>query len=148
MSKDFSAYLAELRDKLNSVATVSEEKDIAILETSCTISTPLEFRESAVKTGETVYAIGSSLGLTGSLSNGIISSAEREVDGNTYIQTTAPISSGNSGGPLIDEYGKVVGITTASFNTPLLTFSLAASGPREAVLPTFLLVLVKNLEWS
>ena len=67
-----------------------------------------------MKTGETVYAIGSSLGLTGSLSNGIVSSAEREVEGQTFIQTTAPISSGNSGGPLLDSKGRVIGITTAS----------------------------------
>ena len=100
---------------VNKVLGYSESKDIAILSTSCTSSIPLEIRKTAVKTGETVYAIGSSLGLTGSLSNGIISSAEREVEGHTYIQTTAPISSGNSGGPLLDNEGRVVGITTASF---------------------------------
>jgi len=93
----------------------SEARDIAILQTSCTASDPLKIRTSSVKTGETVYAIGSSLGLEGSLSDGLISSAEREVEGNIYIQTTAPISSGNSGGPLLDKEGQVVGITSASF---------------------------------
>ena len=101
--------------EVNKVLGYSESKDIAILATSCTNSVPLEIRTSTVKTGETVYAIGSSLGLTGSLSNGIVSSAEREVEGHTYIQTTAPISSGNSGGPLLDSEGRVIGITTASF---------------------------------
>ena len=93
----------------------SESKDIAILSTSCNNSVPLKIRSSAVKTGEKVYAIGSSLGLSGSLSDGIVSSAEREVEGHIYIQTTAPISHGNSGGPLLDSKGYVVGITTASF---------------------------------
>lgn len=93
----------------------SIEKDIAILSTYCSNSMPLSIRSSTVKTGETVYAIGSSLGLTGSLSNGIVSSAQRDIDGETFIQTTTPISPGNSGGPLIDKDGKVVGITTASF---------------------------------
>ena len=49
------------------------------------------------------------------MSDGIISSAEREIDGKIYIQTTAPISYGNSGGPLLDKQGKVVGITSSSF---------------------------------
>ena len=44
-----------------------------------------------------------------------VSAAEREVDGQTHIQTTAPISHGNSGGPLLDKEGKVIGITSASF---------------------------------
>ena len=93
-----------------------KDRDIAILATTCSYSTPLTVRNSNVKTGETVYAIGSSLGLTGSLSDGIISTAQRNVDGYDFIQTTAPISHGNSGGPLIDENGLVIGITSASFS--------------------------------
>ncbi len=92
------------------------DRDIAILSTTCSSSEPLTIRNTPVKTGETVYAIGSSLGLSGSLSDGIISSAEREVNGSSYIQTTAPISHGNSGGPLIDKDGKVIGITSASLD--------------------------------
>lgn len=101
--------------KIDKVLGYDIDRDIAILSTKCTSSTPLIIRESAVKTGEIVYAIGSSLGLSGSLSDGIISAAEREFDGQIYIQTTAPISHGNSGGPLIDKEGKVIGITSASF---------------------------------
>lgn len=101
--------------KVTQVLKYSEEKDIAILSTTRQTSVPLKIRTTEIKTGETVYAIGSSLGLTGTLSNGIISSATREVDGNIYIQTTAPISHGNSGGPLLDEDGYVIGITTAYF---------------------------------
>lgn len=91
-------------------------EDIAILGTSCSNSTPLEIRETAVKTGETVYAIGSSLGLSGTLSSGIISAADREVDGYHFIQTTAPVSQGNSGGPLLDKSGRVVGIVSATIS--------------------------------
>ena len=101
--------------EVKKVLGYNESKDIAILSINCTSSIPLQFRKSNVKTGETVYAIGSSLGLEGSLSDGIVSTAEREVDGNVYIQTTAPISHGNSGGPLLDKDGYVVGITSASF---------------------------------
>lgn len=99
--------------KVEHVLGYSAEKDIAILATSYNNSKALAFRSDNINTGETIYTIGSSLGLTGSLSNGIISSSERIINGNTYIQITAPISKGNSGGPLLDETGKVIGITSA-----------------------------------
>lgn len=89
------------------------DRDIAVLSTNYTNSNPLPIRSAPAKTGETVYALGSSKGLTGTLSNGIISAADREIAGNTYIQTTAPVSHGNSGGPLVDVDGKVVGIICA-----------------------------------
>ena len=98
-----------------SVVGYSVELDIAILSTSHKNSKTVSFRSSEVHTGETVYALGSSLGLTGTFSEGVISTAERELDGNKYIQTTAPISSGNSGGPLVDSEGNVIGITSAGF---------------------------------
>lgn len=92
-----------------------KERDIAILDIGYTPETVLRKRTTPVTTGETVYALGSSLGLTGSFSEGMISTAERELEGVTYLQTTAPISHGNSGGPLVDTHGNVVGITTAGF---------------------------------
>lgn len=101
--------------KVTAVLGYDANRDIAILATTCKQSTPLTIRTASVKTGEKVYAIGSSLGLTGSLSDGIISAVNREVEGYTYIQTTAPISHGNSGGPLVDSKGQVVGIVCASF---------------------------------
>lgn len=64
--------------------------------------------------GETVYAIGSSEGYTLSFSSGVVSSSLRYDGGVSYIQHTAPISHGNSGGPLINEYGFVIGVNTAS----------------------------------
>lgn len=101
--------------QVTAVKGYDANRDIAILSTKCTISTPLSIRKTPANTGEKVYALGSSLGLTGSLSDGIVSAVNREVEGNSYIQTTAPISQGNSGGPLVDAKGNVVGIICASF---------------------------------
>lgn len=67
-----------------------------------------------VLTGASVYAIGSPLGFKNSFSAGIISSASRAVEGMTFIQTTAAISSGSSGGALLDRTGRVIGVTTAT----------------------------------
>ena len=101
--------------QVTAVLGYDADRDIAVLSTTCQTSKPLPLRSESAKTGEKVYALGSSLGLTGSLSDGIVSAVNREVEGNVYIQTTAPISQGNSGGPLVDEKGTVIGVVCASF---------------------------------
>ena len=64
-----------------------------------------------LKVGAKVYAVGAPKGLELTLSDGIVSSL-REVKGGQYIQTTAAISPGSSGGGLFDEHGALVGLTT------------------------------------
>jgi len=71
---------------------------------------------STVVGGATVYAIGSPLGLQNTISQGIISNANRLLDDISFIQTSAAISSGSSGGALINKYGEVIGITSAKFS--------------------------------
>jgi hypothetical protein len=70
-------------------------------------------------TGDEVYAIGAPLGLSESVSKGIISNCDRTIKGVKFIQTDAAINAGNSGGPLINKKGEVLG---------LLTFKITASG--------------------
>lgn len=67
--------------------------------------------ESGLKVGEKVFAIGSPLGLERTVTEGIISTASRVMQGNLYLQTTAQINPGNSGGPLFNLRGEVVGVT-------------------------------------
>lgn len=107
-----------------SVLGYDADRDLAILSTGCTQSIPLSFRTEPAKTGEQVYAIGSSQGLTGTFSDGIVSAIDRKVNENVFIQTTAPISQGNSGGPLVDAKGEVVGIV-CSFITSGQNLNLA-----------------------
>ena len=97
-----------------------EERDLAVLKAIGATDLPVaEFGDSnAVEVGDKVYAIGNPLGLElrGTLTDGIISALDRDVhvDGHTLelIQTNAAINVGNSGGPLINEYGQVIGINT------------------------------------
>ncbi len=94
-----------------------QENDLAILKVEAENLPAAEFRDSDLLTvGDQVYAIGNPLGvdLQGTLTDGIVSAINRdvEVDGRimTLIQTNAALNTGNSGGPLINEYGQVVGI--------------------------------------
>ncbi|MEY3026852.1 MAG: Serine protease Do-like HtrA [Planctomycetota bacterium] len=61
--------------------------------------------------GQGVFAIGNPLGLERTLTQGVVSTTQRNFDGLTYIQTDTPINPGNSGGPLFNTKGEVIGIT-------------------------------------
>ena len=61
--------------------------------------------------GDRVFAIGSPLGLERTVTEGILSTKTRELEGELYLQTTAQINPGNSGGPLFNMRGEVVGVT-------------------------------------
>lgn len=63
-----------------------------------------------LKQGQTVFAIGAPLGLDRTVSQGIVSNRNRPIDGRVFIQTTTEISPGNSGGPLFNLKGEVVGV--------------------------------------
>lgn len=81
---------------------------------------PLEIiSSSTLKVGDPVVVVGTPYGLAGSMSNGIVSALNRTLTTSTQstivgvIQTTAPLNPGNSGGPLMNYQGQVVGIATA-----------------------------------
>ncbi len=65
----------------------------------------------ALAVGESVFAIGSPLGLERTVTEGILSTKTRQMGGELYLQTTAQINPGNSGGPLFNLNGEVVGVT-------------------------------------
>lgn len=70
--------------------------------------TAIKRRVAPLRTGERAYAIGFPLGLNKSITQGLVNSHSEE-----YVQFDAPISSGNSGGPLVDKDGMVIGVVTA-----------------------------------
>ncbi|HEY5298615.1 MAG TPA: trypsin-like peptidase domain-containing protein [Verrucomicrobiae bacterium] len=65
----------------------------------------------SLSVGDTVFAIGSPLGLERTVTQGIVSTKTRELEGELYLQTSAQINPGNSGGPLFNLAGEVVGVT-------------------------------------
>ncbi len=108
------------------IAGVDAANDIAILTTDAPVSEyqPLDIvSSSSVSVGDAVVAIGSPYGLSGTMTTGIISALDRTItvsedSGSSYqmtglLQTSAPINSGNSGGPLMTYDGRVIGMTTA-----------------------------------
>ena len=95
-----------------------EQTDLAVIKIEKTGLSKAEFADSDnIKVGEFAMAVGNPLGLQSSITCGVISAVNREVtdsDGKkfTLIQTDAAINSGNSGGALVNNEGKVIGINT------------------------------------
>jgi len=96
-----------------------EISDLAVLQVEADDLTAAEFGDSSVlRVGDAVAAIGDPLGaeLRGTMTDGIISAINRDIEADgrvmTLIQTNAALNSGNSGGPLLNCYGQVIGINT------------------------------------
>ncbi len=102
--------------EVKGVYDFDEKNDWAVMQVDGTGFASLEIGSmDTVQGGATVFAIGSPIGLQNTISQGLISNPDRELDGVHYIQTSAPISHGSSGGALINKYGQVIGITSAGF---------------------------------
>ena len=100
------------------------ERDLAIVAVDAGKDLPAAdlAGESTVEVGEPVVAIGSPFGISQTVTSGIVSGLDREIDSPVgkltgLIQTDAPINPGNSGGPLIDADAKVIGINSAIAST-------------------------------
>ena len=100
---------------------IDEKTDIALLK----VQEPLNLEaghfgdSDAIRVGNSVFAIGNPFGLGNSVSLGIISAKERDIDKGQYdnfLQTDAAINQGNSGGPLFNMEGKIIGMNTAIFS--------------------------------
>jgi len=97
----------EGRQLQGTIQRVIEDKDLALVEVPGELPA-LEKATTAPKVGDPVLAIGSPLGLGGSASSGIVSAVRSGT-----LQFSAPVSPGNSGGPVVDRRGRVLGVTTS-----------------------------------
>ena len=113
-------------DRVLSAAVIGSDEisDLAVLQVQAEELIPAQFGDSSqLRVGDTVVAIGDPLGVKfrGTYTDGIVSAINRDVemDGRvmTLIQTNAALNSGNSGGPLINCYGQVIGINTMKIGT-------------------------------
>ena len=121
--KDAHAAIVKLSNgaffPVNSIVASDADKDLAIIKVNGRNLPFLQIGDiESLHVGDHVVAIGSPLGLEGTVSDGIVS-ALRDAAKTKWIQTTAPVSHGNSGGPLLDMNNHVVGVITWGVNLQL-----------------------------
>ena len=98
---------------VNEIVAIDEHRDIAIINIQGFDLPTIKLGNSnKISIGEKVIGIGNPLGLSNTLSSGIISGIRTDLEDYKLIQTTTPISPGSSGGPLLNMKGEVIGITT------------------------------------
>lgn len=91
-------------------------------------SKPVNINAGLPESGEKIIVIGSPLGLEQTVSDGIVSAVRQNQKSVNFIQITAPVSPGNSGGPLLNMRGEVIGVATFQYNSGQnLNFCVAAS---------------------
>lgn len=128
-AKYADAITSDSERKTMSLIGYDNKLDLALLKISGEYN-PLEFEDSDnVKVGEKVIAIGNPEGLSFSVTEGIVSGINRKSSYNDadYIQTDAALNPGNSGGPLINTEGKVIGINSMKYNGDNIGFALESN---------------------
>ena len=109
-------------DEMKATLVGTDEKtDLALLKVNPSSPLPVARMGDSEKArvGEWVMAIGDPFGLGGTVTTGIISARNRDINAGAYddfIQTDAPINRGNSGGPLFNMYGEVIGVNSAIYS--------------------------------
>ena len=123
------------------VVGTDEQSDIAVLKINRPQPFPfVRFGDSAnTRVGDWVIAIGNPFGLDGTVTSGIISAVHRSTGNrgafDSYLQTDASINSGNSGGPLFDMAGNVIGINNAILSPSGGNVGIGLAIPAEAAAP-------------
>lgn len=155
-STAIEVYFPDGTSSLAEVISVDEAQDIAVLEArsgGATIVPAVMGNSRTLRIGDPIYAVGNPLGLTASISAGVISGLDRNIPfpGNEdaafegLIQFDAAVNQGSSGGPLLNAEGQVIGIITAladpagqgffvgiGFAVPIdIATSTAADGPSQ-----------------
>lgn len=119
---EISVTLSDGREFKANIRGVDRETDIAVLQLEAPgVRFPaVQFGDSSkARVGDWVIAIGNPFGLGGTVTVGIVSARNRDIDAgdfDDFIQTDAAINRGNSGGPLFDTTGRVIGINTAIYS--------------------------------
>lgn len=120
--KSFSVVTSDEKELKAQVIGSDAKTDLAVIKIESANLSPATLGDSdEVVLGESVVAIGNPAGLSGSVTNGIVSGLNRQIRADSTgfnmncIQTNAAISPGNSGGALVNMYGQVIGITSSKY---------------------------------
>ena len=123
-AESITVQLSDGTEYAAALSGMDESSDLAVLKIEAEGLTAAEFGDSdALRVGDSVVAIGDPLGiqLRGTMTNGIVSAINRDLTVEdrkmTLIQTNAALNNGNSGGPLINCYGQVIGINTVKMSS-------------------------------
>ncbi len=105
----------EIYDNVYTLSS-DDRRDLILLQIPATKLFTLGIADDRdTEVGDSVYVIGNPLGFEGTFSDGMLS-AKRIEDGVAYLQVTAPISQGSSGGPVLNSAGQVIGVTTLTYS--------------------------------
>jgi S1-C subfamily serine protease len=124
-----SAFLngSPIKHKIEGYLAIDKQNDLAIISVPTITANPLKLTVANPEIGEKVYAIGNPKGLTGTISEGIVSGI-RDLSSKSLIQITAPISPGSSGGPIINNSGQVIGVAVGTLTSGQnLNFAIPSS---------------------
>jgi serine protease Do len=128
-SSDIMVIMADGTEHSVSNIIVSDNHDLALLKVYTAAAQVLKRSRDRhrLEQGDTVYTIGSPMGLRNTVTSGVFSGYRKMADkSELYLQTDAPINPGNSGGPLIDAHGNVFGVNTMILsNTEGIGFAIS-----------------------
>lgn len=114
-SQDSNGQLARDTYKKVRIVAINKFHDLALLHIEDKNAPKFKYvtlgSSDALSVGDPVFAVGSPMGLERTVTEGIVSTKTRELEGELYLQTTTQINPGNSGGPLFNLAGEVVGVT-------------------------------------
>jgi serine protease Do len=137
-SREIAVTLADGRKVPGSVLSIDDETDLALLKIEAERLTPIRWGSSDdVEPGAMVWAIGSPFGLERSITSGILSAKDRAaLAGEPYqnfLQTDTAVNPGNSGGPLVNAHGQVIGVNTAIVGEAYqgISFAIPSNVARE-----------------
>jgi S1-C subfamily serine protease len=134
-ARTLEAQLADGRRVAARIHALDPRRDLAVIQLSGAALQPLR-AAGPVRIGDPVYALGAPFDLAGSLSAGIVSGFDRAYDGVDpvgYLQHDAALNPGNSGGPLLDRAGRVVGLNTAVAEPAIMDVGVSFAIPAAIV---------------
>jgi len=116
-----------IKHKIQGYLAIDKQNDLAIISVPTITQSPLTLISANPEIGEKIYAIGNPKGLSGTISEGIVSGI-RNLNSKELIQITAPISPGSSGGPVVNNNGQVVGVAVGTLSSGQnLNFAIPSS---------------------